>query len=110
MITLNNAILQAFAKRGLSINEGIAIDARIVKSASRPMSNEDIRKRRRKRETLEGTVDKNGNPLKYSRDIESDWTIKNDTPHYGLKRTCLRRCTQWLYIGYHTDSCSASGP
>ena len=30
-------------------------------------------------------VDKNGNPLKFSRDIESDWTIKNDTPQYGLK-------------------------
>ena len=49
------------------------------------MSNEDIRKSKRKRETLEGKVDKNGNPLKLSRDIESDWTIKNDTPHYGLK-------------------------
>ena len=29
-------ILNQFAERGLSINEGIAIDARIVKSASRP--------------------------------------------------------------------------
>ena len=33
----------------------------------------------------EGKVDKNGNPLKFSRDLESDWTIKNDKPHYGLK-------------------------
>ena len=24
-------------------------------------------------------------PLKFSRDIESDWTIKNDEPHYGFK-------------------------
>jgi len=30
-------------------------------------------------------VDKDGKPLKFSRDLESDWTIKNDTPHYGLK-------------------------
>jgi len=85
MIKLNNAILLQFAHKGLSINEGIAIDARLVKSASRPIRNEDIRKRKRKRKTLEGKVDKNGNPLKFSRDIESDWTIKNDTPHYGLK-------------------------
>ena len=85
MITLNNAILQAFAKRGLSINEGIAVDARLVKSASRPISNEDIRKHKEKRDTPEGKVDKNGNSLKFTRDIESDWTIKHDMPHYGLK-------------------------
>ena len=85
MIKLNNAILQAFAKRGLSINEGIAIDARLVKSASRPMSNDDIQKRKEKRTTSEGNLDKHGNPLKFSRDLESDWTIKHDIPHYGLK-------------------------
>jgi IS5 family transposase len=30
-------------------------------------------------------VDKNGNTLKFSRDLESDWTVKNDIPHFGLK-------------------------
>ncbi len=30
-------------------------------------------------------MDKNGNTLKFSRDVESDWTVKNETPHYGLK-------------------------
>jgi len=85
MIQLNNEILLQFAQKDLSINEGIAIDARLVKSASRPMSNEGLKKLKEKRDTPEGTVDKNGNPLKYSRDLESDWTIKNDTPHYGLK-------------------------
>ncbi|MFH1722680.1 MAG: IS5 family transposase [Candidatus Altiarchaeota archaeon] len=85
MINLNNEVLQEFAKRGLSINEGIAVDARLVKSASRSMSNEGLKKLKETRNTPEGTVDKNGNPLKFSRDLESDWTIKNDTPHYGLK-------------------------
>jgi IS5 family transposase len=85
MMKLNNEVLQAFAKRGLSINEGIAVDARLVKSASRPISNTDVRRLKEKRDIPEGTVDKNGNPLKFSRDLESDWTIKNDTPHYGLK-------------------------
>jgi len=32
-----------------------------------------------------GKIDKNGNPLKFSRDLESDWTVKNEIPHYGLK-------------------------
>jgi len=85
MMKLNNEVLQAFTKRGLSINEGVAIDARLVKSASKPMSNEGLKKLKETRNTPEGRVDKNGNPLKFSRDIESDWTIKNDTPHYGLK-------------------------
>ena len=30
-------------------------------------------------------MDKNGNLLKFSRDLDSDWTVKNNTPHYGLK-------------------------
>jgi IS5 family transposase len=85
MITLNNEVLQAFAKQGFSINEGIAVDARLVQSASRPLSTDDLRKIKERRDTPEGTVDKHGKPLKFSRDLESDWTIKNDTPHYGLK-------------------------
>ena len=85
MIKLNNVVLQEFAKRGLSINEGIAVDARLVKSASKPLSNDELRKLRDKRDTPEGKLDKNGNPLKFSRDTESDWTVKNDEPHYGIK-------------------------
>ena len=85
MIRLNSEVLGEFAKRGLSINEGIAVDARLVKSASHPMSNEELREEREKRRSPEGEVDKNGNPVKFCKDIESDWTVKNDAPHYGLK-------------------------
>ena len=85
MIELNNVVLQEFARRGLSINEGIAVDARLVQSASKPLSNDELRKLKDKRDTPEGKLDKNGNPLKFSRDTESDWTVKNDEPHYGLK-------------------------
>ena len=35
--------------------------------------------------TPEGNLDKNGQIKKYTRDLDSDWTIKNDKPHYGLK-------------------------
>jgi IS5 family transposase len=85
MIQLNSEVLGEFAKRGLSINEGIAVDARLVKSASHPMSNEELREEREKRQSPEGQVDKNGNLVKFCKDIESDWTVKNDAPHYGLK-------------------------
>ena len=81
MDQINSEILRQFSKQGLTINEGIAIDARLVRSASRPISNKEIKERKRK----SSRTDKNGNPLKFSRDLESDWTIKNDTPHYGLK-------------------------
>ena len=71
---LNSAVLREFAKRGLSINEGIAVDARLVKSASKPMSNDDLRREKERRSVPEGRVDRNGKPLKFSRDLESDWT------------------------------------
>lgn len=85
MIQINSELLNQFAKEGITINEGIAVDARLVKSASRPISNDEIKKLRKKKETTEGKVDKNGKPLKFSRDLESDWVVQNDTPHYGLK-------------------------
>jgi IS5 family transposase len=85
MIHINNIVLQEFSKQGFSINEGIAVDARLVQSASRPMSSDEQRRLKEKRDTPEGKVDKHGNPVKFMRDIESDWTIKNDKAHYGLK-------------------------
>ncbi|MCG8531408.1 MAG: transposase, partial [Desulfovibrionales bacterium] len=78
-------ILNQFADRGLSINEGIAIDARIVKSASRSVSNKKLEEIKAKRQTPEGKLDKNGKPLKFTRDIESNWVVKNDKPYFGLK-------------------------
>ena len=29
--------------------------------------------------------DKNGKTKKYSRDLDSDWVVQKDEPHYGLK-------------------------
>lgn len=85
MTEINHAVLVQFSQNGLTINEGVAIDARLVQSASHPLSNNEIQKRREKRETPEGKLDNNGKPLKFSRDLESDWTVKNNEPHYGQK-------------------------
>ena len=65
MIKINSEVLNEFAKRGLSINEGIAVDARLVKSASRPMSNDGLKDFKEKRNSPEGKLDKNGNPMKF---------------------------------------------
>lgn len=85
MRMINHELLSQFADKGLTINEGIAIDARLVKSASHPISKEKLEEEKQKRETPGGKLDKDGNALKFSRDLESDWTVKNDVPHYGLK-------------------------
>lgn len=85
MRLINHELLSQFAAKGLTINEGIAIDARLVQSASSPLSNERLKEEKTNRETPEGKVDKNGKPLKFSRDLESDWTVKNNVPHFGLK-------------------------
>jgi IS5 family transposase len=85
MDAINSEILRQFEQQGLSINEGVAVDARLVKSASRPLSQDELKKHREHRNREEGQRDKIGNPLKFSRDLESDWTIKNDIPHFGLK-------------------------
>jgi len=85
MRMINHELLSQFASKGLTINEGIAVDARLVQSASHPISKEKLKEEKQKRETPAGKLNKKGNPLKFSRDLESDWTVKNDKPHFGLK-------------------------
>lgn len=85
MIQLNSVLLKQFHQQGISINAGVAVDARLMKSASRPVSTEKLDELKEKAATPEGLLDKNGNPKKFSRDLESDWTVKNDDPHFGLK-------------------------
>jgi len=74
-----------FAQKGLSINEGIAIDASLIQSARRPIRNDQIKEFREKRDTPEGKPHKKGKALKFSRDLDSDRVMQNETPHYGLK-------------------------
>ena len=85
MDQINSVILRQFEQQGLNINEGVAIDARLVKSVSRPVSNEKLEQLREKHDSPEARLDKNGNPKKFSRDIESDWSAMKDDPLFGLK-------------------------
>jgi IS5 family transposase len=82
---INHELLSQFAAKGLTINEGIAVDARLVQSASHPLKTEKLEEEKVKKQTSEGKLNKNGKPLKFSRDLESDWTVKNEVPHFGLK-------------------------
>jgi IS5 family transposase len=58
MDAINSEILRQFESQGLCINEGVAVDARLVKSASRPLSNDELKKQREHRQTEEGQLDK----------------------------------------------------
>jgi IS5 family transposase len=40
MTRINSVVLQQFSRKGLTINEGVAVDARLVQSASHPISND----------------------------------------------------------------------
>lgn len=41
---INHELLSQFAAKGLAINDGIAIDARLVQSASYPLSYDKLQK------------------------------------------------------------------
>jgi len=43
---INNEVLQQFSRKGLTINEGIAVDARLIQSASHPISDEELKKQK----------------------------------------------------------------
>jgi IS5 family transposase len=81
MTQINSALLNQFHQHGISINKGVAVDARLIKSASKPVSGQKLSQLRDQQDVL----DKNGKPKKFSRDLESDWTVKNDVPHFGIK-------------------------
>jgi IS5 family transposase len=49
------------------------------------MSKKQLKELKNKRSGPDGMVDKNGNARKFSRDLESDWAIKNNKAYYGLK-------------------------
>ena len=65
MDQINSEILRQFENQGLTINEGVAIDARLVKSTSRPISNKEIKKQKKRINTPEGKLDKNSSRYKF---------------------------------------------
>jgi len=71
-------LLEQFKNSGFSIESGLAVDARIIRSASRPVSNKKLNELREKREKTKKTT-------RFQRDLESDWTVKNKKPFFGMK-------------------------
>jgi IS5 family transposase len=80
---IHQEILEQFKRMGFSIEAGMAVDARLVRSASRPVSGKKLEALKEERKKSE--EDETGKPAKFQRDVESDWTVKNDKPHFGMK-------------------------
>ncbi len=59
---LNSALLKQFHQQGISVNEGVAVDARLIRSASHPISGEKIEELKEKQDSPESILDKNGKP------------------------------------------------
>ena len=72
MVKLNSALLAQLNQHGVTINEGIAVDERLIRSASKPVSTEKLNEPRDKQNSIEGNMDKNAKPRKFSDDLKSD--------------------------------------
>ena len=62
------------------------------------MSNEKLKEYSQKLNTPEGRLDKNGKPLKFHRDLDSDWVVQKDIPHYGIKEHASVDTNHWFVL------------
>jgi IS5 family transposase len=61
------------------------VDARVVKSASRPVGDKKLKELREKRKIKAQMRKKTQRAMRYQRDLDSDWTMKNNQPLFGMK-------------------------
>ena len=82
---VHHELLNQFDTLGFSIESGMAVDARVVKSASRPISDRKLRELREKRNIRLQMKKKTQRAMRFQRDLDSDWTVKNNKPVFGMK-------------------------
>lgn len=82
---IHHELLQQFDTLGFSIESGMAVDARIIKSASRPIPGKKRKVLRGKRKARAQQRKKTQRSMRFQRDLDSDWTVKNNQPVFGMK-------------------------
>jgi len=80
-------ILGQLQKKWFSIDAGLAVDARLVRSASKPVSRDKVEEK--KQERKQRKQDPTREPVKFGRDLESDWTKRKNRFFYGMKEHAL---------------------
>ncbi len=76
-------LLGQLQKKVFSIDSELAVDARLVRSVSTPVSKDRIEEKKQEREQRKQDITKK--PMKFGRDLESDWTKRKEVPFYGMK-------------------------
>lgn len=89
MTKINSTLLNHFHNHGLYVNQGVAIDTRLIKYTSRPISIYKTCELIDKRDHPEVKLYNNGIVKEFSRDLEPEWIVKNDNTIMALK-TCKR--------------------
>jgi transposase, IS5 family len=82
---VHRELLCQFSALGFSIESGMVVDARVVKSASRPVGDKKLRELREKRKIRAQMRKKTQRAMRYQRDLDSDWIVKNKQPLFGMK-------------------------
>jgi IS5 family transposase len=82
---IHHELLYQFDSLGFSIESGMAVDARIIKSASRPVPGKKLKVLREKRKARAQQRKKTRQSMRFQRDLDSDWTVKNKQPVFGMK-------------------------
>ena len=76
MENIHHELLQQFDSLGFSIESGMAVDARIIKSASRPVPGKKLKELRKQRKIKAQQRKKTRRSMRFERDLDSDWLVK----------------------------------
>lgn len=103
---VHHELLNQFDTLGFSIESGMAVDARVVKSVSRPVSDRTLRELREKRKAKAQMRKKSQRAMRFQRDLESDWTVKNNKPLFGMKEHAAIDVESGLVLSTHMTRAS----
>ena len=103
---VHHELLHQFDTLGFYIESGMAVDARVVKSASRPVSGRKLRELREKRKAKAQMRKKSQKAMRFQRDLESDWTVKNNKPLFGMKEHAAIDVENGLVLSTHMTRAS----
>ena len=95
---IHHELLTQLNAQGFSIESGMAVDARIVKSSSRPVSDKKLKALRAKRKAKAQQRKKTRQSMRFERDLASDWTVKNNKPVFGMKEHAAIDVTSGLVL------------
>ena len=99
---VHHELLSQLNTLGFSIESGLAVDARMIKSASRPLSDKKRSTLREERKIRKKTP----KVMRFQRDLESDWAVKNNRPIFGMKEHASVDVKSGLVLSTHLSKAS----